>query len=321
MTRVGRLVRDMLRTKAPEPGRNETLDQGTRQAEATGQGSREWEAVARRARQWAAVERGYDSHYEWRADVDEAPRQPEPNALREFFDNRKEGRGIWKWTHYFDLYERHFHRFRGLEVHVLEIGIYSGGSLEMWRDYFGPKARIYGVDIDGRCKAYEDDRIRIFIGDQADRKFWHDFRQNVPALDIVIDDGGHYPEQQIASIEELLPFLRPGGVYCCEDVHGSFNDFASYVHGLGHRLNDFATASEHPDDNDRRIVCGRTPFQSAVASIHLYPFVTVVERAASKSTQFRAPKHGTQWQPVWDATQGDAGAAAGVPPGSPVDAP
>src|SRR5438067_13766465 len=55
------------------------------------------------------------------------------NPLRQFFDARSEGRGIWKWLHYFDIYDRHFSRFRGEAVHVLEIGVYSGGSLEMSR--------------------------------------------------------------------------------------------------------------------------------------------------------------------------------------------
>src|SRR5690242_10419553 len=41
------------------------------------------------------------------------------NPLREFFDSRKQGPGIWKWNHYFDIYDRHFRRFRGQEVHVL----------------------------------------------------------------------------------------------------------------------------------------------------------------------------------------------------------
>jgi hypothetical protein len=112
---------------------------------------------------------------------------------------------------------------------ALEIGVYSGGSLDIWRNYFGPKAIIYGVDIAPDCRTYENDGIKIFIGDQADRSFWREFRRGVPTLDIVIDDGGHQPEQQIASLEELLPFLRPGGVYFCEDVHGMYNEFASYV--------------------------------------------------------------------------------------------
>jgi hypothetical protein len=244
-----------------------------------------------------ATKRGCDTDFAWQTATSNAPAQLHSNPLREFFDSRKEGPGIWKWNHYFDIYDRHFQRFRGGEVHVLEIGVFSGGSLDMWHKYFGPKAIVYGVDIAPNCRVYENDGIKIFIGDQADRSFWRGFRQKVPTLDIVIDDGGHQPEQQIVSVEELLPYLRPGGIYLCEDVHGIYNPFASYVHGLGHKLNDASQINAVPDDNCRRLVGPSTPFQSAVGSIHLYPFVTVLERNAVPVTELRAPRHGTQWQP------------------------
>src|ERR1700693_5831036 len=89
-----------------------------------------------------ALWRGYKH---WRVDRDWS-RQPGPtasyqpdNPLLKYFNEHKKGPGIWKFNHYFEIYERHFARFRGQEVHVLEIGIYSGGSLEMWREYFGPR--------------------------------------------------------------------------------------------------------------------------------------------------------------------------------------
>lgn len=53
------------------------------------------------------------------------------NPLWEYFQAHKEGRGIFKWEHYFEIYHRHFARFVGRKVNVLEIGVYSGGSLEM----------------------------------------------------------------------------------------------------------------------------------------------------------------------------------------------
>ena len=34
--------------------------------------------------------------------------------------------------------------------------------------YFGPKAHIMGIDIDPRCRDYEEEQIGILIGDQAD---------------------------------------------------------------------------------------------------------------------------------------------------------
>jgi hypothetical protein len=46
---------------------------------------------------------------------------------------------------------------------------------------------------------------------------------------------------------------RRGGVYCCEDIHGFPNEFASYVHRLAHRLKHSANIEEHADDNERSL--------------------------------------------------------------------
>lgn len=244
--------------------------------------------------------RGYNfwrSHSDWSRDgTSEGVQSADSNPILQYFNEHKEGRGIWKFIHYFDVYDRHFSRFRGKDVHILEIGIYSGGSLEMWRSYFGERCKVYGVDIEPKCKAYEDDSVRVFIGDQADRAFWKTVKRDVPILDIVIDDGGHQPEQQIAALEELLPHLRPGGVYLCEDVVGTFNRYAAYFSGLAQNLNGL-DLQQNFDDDERRQVCRASPPQSAIASIHLYPFLTVVERAATRVTEFVSSKHGTQWEP------------------------
>jgi len=52
-----------------------------------------------------------------------------------------------KWIHYFDIYERHFSRFRNAAPVILEIGVFGGGSLAMWKEYFGPSAQVLGLDI------------------------------------------------------------------------------------------------------------------------------------------------------------------------------
>ncbi len=135
------------------------------------------------------------------------------NPLRTFFESHRDGAGIWKWTHYFDAYHRHLHKFVGHAPAVLEIGIYSGGSIEMWKSYFGPKTHIFGCDIEEACRKYASDDVTVFIGDQADRNFWSTVKEEVPPLNVVIDDGGHSPEQQMVTIEEMLPFLAPGGVF------------------------------------------------------------------------------------------------------------
>src|SRR5690349_21810982 len=78
---------------------------------------------------------------------------------------------VTKWAHYLEIYERHLQKFRGRDVAILEIGVYQGGSLRMWKDYFGPKTRIFAIDIDPRCRQFEDENTSIFIGSQRDRAF------------------------------------------------------------------------------------------------------------------------------------------------------
>jgi 23S rRNA U2552 (ribose-2'-O)-methylase RlmE/FtsJ len=212
------------------------------------------------------------------------------NLLAEYFEAHTEGPGIWKWRHYLDIYDQHLRRFVGQDVHVLEIGVYSGGSLELWQRYFGSESRIYGVDIVEECKAYEREGVRIFIGDQADMRFWQRFKVEVPTLDIVIDDGGHETQQQVVTLEALLPHLRPGGIYICEDVQGISNGFHDYVGGLAANLNRF-------ERGPRVGAFAAGALQQMVSAVHLYPFLVIIEKAAVPVTEFVSASRGTEWQP------------------------
>ncbi len=219
------------------------------------------------------------------------------NPLLSYFNAHSEGAGIFKWLHYFDIYHRHFGKFVGREVHVMEVGVYSGGSLSMWKEYFGPRCRIWGIDVEKACLAYRDERTEVLIGDQADRAFWSRVKQAVPVVDILIDDGGHEPEQQRVTLEEMLPHVRPGGVYLCEDIHdlhGRSNPFAAYVHGLAANLN---SASPAPLNGNAAIAFTPSKFQETIDAIHLYPFVAVIEKRAFGLNELVAEKHGSQWQP------------------------
>jgi Methyltransferase domain len=178
----------------------------------------------------------------------------------------------------------------------LEIGVYSGGSLGMWRQYFGADCLVYGVDIEPACKAYEADGIRVFIGDQAIRSFWGLIRQEVPRLDIVIDDGGHTFRQQIVTLEETLPHLHPGGVYVCEDILGSAKGTVWYLNGLVHHFYAGALVGDLAD-NERRLAVTASAFQASIDSVHVYPFVTVIEKRDVARREFVAPKRGSQWGP------------------------
>lgn len=219
---------------------------------------------------------------------------PKSNPLREYFEAHQRGRGIWKWDHYFDMYHRHLAKFIGLDVKLVEIGIYSGGSLEMWRHYFGDGCHVYGVDIESACKAYESEKVSVMIGDQESPEFWRNFKDKVGTVDILIDDGGHTPGQQTVTLNEMLAAIRPGGVYICEDIHGHRNSFINYAVGLVHALN-FA---EHTLAEDG-ITSPANSVQSAIYSISFYPYALVIEKMTCPRTELIAPRHGTQWQPFY----------------------
>jgi hypothetical protein len=149
--------------------------------------------------------------------------------LFSFFAQRRNTRPMHKWHNYFEIYERLFGRYRGKNPTLLEISAQGGGSLEMWRWYFGDGARIYGIGLDPSARQNEDVATRIFIGDQADRNFLREVRRQIGAADIIIDDGNHLASQQITSFEELYPMLSEDGIYVVEDTHtalwgGRYND-------------------------------------------------------------------------------------------------
>jgi len=203
-----------------------------------------------------------------------------PNRLEAYF-RANPGRRINKWPHYFPIYDRHFSVYRGRAVHVMEFGVGQGGSLQMWRDYFGPAARVTGVDIDPRCAGLTGDRISVVTGDQEDREFLRGLTAVAGQPDVVIDDGGHHMGQQIATLEEMWPQLRDGGVFLTEDVHTSYGDrygggcrrpgtFVEYAKDLIDRVNAWHSedmAALEPDAWTR-----------SVAGMHVYDSVIVLDK-------------------------------------------
>jgi hypothetical protein len=214
------------------------------------------------------------------------------NPLRRYFDAHTEGKGIHKWLHYFEIYHRYFNRFIGKEVHVVEVGVAGGGSLDMWKSYFGGGCKVYGVDIHKECKKFEDDATKIFVGDQGNRDFWKAFKAKVPAVDVFIDDGSHKPEDQIVTIEEMLPHIKPGGVYLCEDIHGVYNPFTAYICGFIDKLN--GMKFRLPGHYFEVVP---SAMQKYVYAIHSYPFVTVIEKAGIPLNTISTQIKGTQGPP------------------------
>lgn len=206
-----------------------------------------------------------------------------PNPLEKYFYHNK-GHLIYKWVHYFDIYERHFRPYRKQRVTIVEFGVLHGGSLQMWKKYFGRKARIIGVDLEPRCKELEEKQIEIFIGDQSDRTFLRKLRESVGPIDIVIDDGGHTMKQQTTTFREMWPALKDGGVYLIEDLHTSYWK----MYGGGYKkLGTFIEFSKklidqmhawHAQKSDRKRL-KVDAYTRSIAAMHVYSSVIVFDKA------------------------------------------
>ena len=123
---------------------------------------------------------------------------------------------------YFQVYEEIFKNYIGKKIIFAEVGVLGGGSLFMWKDYFGKDARIIGIDLNPEAKKWEKHGFEIFIGSQSDEKFWTNFYNKVGKIDILLDDGGHYNKQQIITLNSSIPNITDGGMIVVEDCHTSY---------------------------------------------------------------------------------------------------
>lgn len=196
-------------------------------------------------------------------------------TLLEMFENHK-GLFTEKYPHHLEIYERYFSAFRGKDVGVLEIGIRDGGSLQLWREYFGEAAWIYGLDIQDRQHIEEEVRAEVFVGDQGDVQELRRILKSMRPLDIVIDDGSHVSLDQKQSFAELFPALREGGIYVIEDIHTSYragyNDDTqlSFVEYLKEMID-----SLHKNEQPGTIFFNEW---EQVFAIHIYPSLAIIEK-------------------------------------------
>jgi hypothetical protein len=218
------------------------------------------------------------------AEIDEISRQHDNELAQLFF--RHQGRITQKWIHYLGLYDRYLSRFRGRPFRMLEIGVNRGGSLQLWREYFGKDAVIFGVDLNPECTDLADPPTQIRIGSQADPAFLRSVVTEMGAPDVIIDDGSHVASHQRVSFETLFPLLAPGGIYVIEDMHTAYwrgeweggykrrgtavelvKQLVDDMHGWWHRHSETTAKKED------------------IAAIHVHDSITFIEKGPRKKPQ------------------------------------
>lgn len=224
-------------------------------------------------------------------------------GIREIFYEH-EGKLIHKWDNYFEVYERYFSKYRGQKLNILEIGIAHGGSIQLWKKYFGDQVHVYALDINPECKSLEEENTTIFIGSQSDPVFLESIKTQLPELDIILDDGGHTMLQQIVSFEHLYSKVKQGGVYMVEDTctsywyefHGGFRKPSSFVE---YSKNLIDTLYEGHIENEPRLVVNE--ITRNINSIAFYDSIIVFDKKL-RSAPFHLQKGNTTIKMMPDST-------------------
>jgi SAM-dependent methyltransferase len=190
-----------------------------------------------------------------------------------------QGRAIQKWKHYFPVYESHFARYAGRPVTVFEIGCGEGGSLQLWKQYFGPLAQVVGIDIREICTEYEEDQIAVRIGHQSNRQFLDSVLAEFGPPDIVIDDGSHIMNDITETFLHLYPRMSATGVYLVEDLHTAY--WPEFGGGLGKPGNFIEFSKSLIDQMNAEWTRGAlkvSAFTTETLSMHFHNSMVVFER-------------------------------------------
>lgn len=209
--------------------------------------------------------------------VHEKPPHFSGRIERFFWEN--EGRAIDKWLHYLPIYEHHLAPFRTRPIRLLEIGVQNGGSARIWRDWLGPRAAIFGVDINPDCAAADGEVAQIRIGSQDDPEFLTRVVDEMGGVDIVIDDGSHVMRHVHTAFRTLFPRLSEGGIYVVEDLHSAYwRDF-----GGGYRAkSSFIETAKGLVDDMHSWYHGSGQLEPASANalggLHFYDSIVVIDK-------------------------------------------
>ena len=102
-------------------------------------------------------------------------------------------------------------------IRLLEIGIFKGGSLHFWSQYFKhPETTIVGLDIEPPTAKFGDN-VTVYRCDQNDSAALRKIADQHGPFDLIIDDGANFQRETENCFRVLFDLMRPGGYYVIED--------------------------------------------------------------------------------------------------------
>ena len=188
-----------------------------------------------------------------------------------------------KWSNYFDIYEKIFNKYIDKKIKVVEIGIGDGGSLFMWKNFFGKKAKIIGVELNPEAKKLEKFGFKIYNGDQSSQIFWKNFYKKIGKVDILVDDGGHTNLQQVTTLMESINYINHGGMIVIEDTHTSYMKNKGFKNPSKFSFINFSTSLiENLHRRNPMLKKELNMFSKKISSVEYYDSITVINIAKKK---------------------------------------
>lgn len=156
------------------------------------------------------------------------------------------------WAHqYLHVYEALFEPIRNKVLNVLEVGIYEGGSLTMWRDYF-PKAKVVGLDVTDRLSPdFDKTRMEIIFDNAYTKEMISSFGDR--RFDVMVDDGPHSFDSQKYFVEHYSQLLSNNGILVVEDIP-NYDWIPQFAQAVPEELKPYAYAVDRRNAPNRHSI-------------------------------------------------------------------
>lgn len=118
---------------------------------------------------------------------------------------------------YFELfYEDVLFSLKEKPISLLEIGVFGGGSIKLWKDYLHKDSKIFALDIN-KCEEIENlQNVTHMVCDAYEQENVDCFKNEL--FDLIIDDGPHTFESFVLLIQRYYNKLKPDGLMIIEDI-------------------------------------------------------------------------------------------------------
>jgi cephalosporin hydroxylase len=154
------------------------------------------------------------------------------------------------------FYQEKFEPLRNKKLTLVEIGVRSGASLKMWKEFFSKRATIIGIDnfqdFNDNQTPYDEEWLSDGVQFIDADGYTQEIVDKIDGgIDILIDDGPHTPQSHQKLLELYLPKMNRGGYVVIEDISYNPDVIFSYV---PEELQDDAYVCDFGGYDDRLII-------------------------------------------------------------------